>query len=48
MERINDNQIQVYEIYQTPAYNIYEDILISENREKEREDYVAIRKNMYE
>ena len=30
------------------GYNIYEDILISENREKEREDYVTIRKNMYE
>ncbi len=30
------------------GYNIYEDILISENREKEREDYVNIRKNMYE
>ena len=30
------------------GYNIYEDILISENREKEREDYVNIRKNIYE
>lgn len=34
-----------YTIY---GYNIYEDILICENREKEREDYVTIRKNMYE
>lgn len=34
--------------YTIDGYNIYEDILISENREKEREDYVTIRKNMYE
>ena len=29
------------------GYNIYEDILISENREKEREEYVNMRKNVY-
>ena len=29
------------------GYNIYEDILISENREKERKDYVKTRENMY-
>ena len=29
------------------GYNIYEDILISENREKEREDYVKTRENVY-
>ncbi len=29
------------------GYNIYEDILISENREKEREDYVNERINVY-
>ncbi|WP_026665318.1 hypothetical protein [Butyrivibrio sp. FC2001] len=30
------------------GYNIYEDTLISENREKERENYVNTRQNMYE
>ena len=30
------------------GYNIYEDILISENREKERGDYVNARMNVYE
>ncbi len=30
------------------GYNIFEDILISENREEEREDYVNIKKNAYE
>ena len=29
------------------GYNIFEDILISENREEEREDYVNARMNVY-
>ena len=49
-KRLDENitNFDVKLAYTIDGYNIYEDILISENREKEREDYVAIRKNMYE
>ncbi|MCR5102741.1 MAG: hypothetical protein K6B41_15440 [Butyrivibrio sp.] len=49
-KRLDENitNFDVKLAYTIDGYNIYEDILISENREKEREDYVTIRKNMYE
>lgn len=49
-KRLDENitNFDVELAYTIDGYNIYEDILISENREKEREDYVTIRKNMYE
>lgn len=49
-KRLDENitNFDVKLAYTIDGYNIYEDILISENREKEREDYVTIRKNIYE
>ena len=46
-----DEDITIFDVKlvdTTDGYNIYEDILISENKEKEREDYVNIKKNAYE
>ena len=46
-----DEDITMYDAKRVDTidgYNIYEDILISEKREEEREDYVNIKKNVYE